>query len=55
MRASELPSALRSTSSCACAVSTAWVTFALPNVKSRPAICTVDGGGSWTRTRGEYA
>ena len=43
MRASALPSALRSTRSCACAVSTAWATFALPNVKSRPAICTVAG------------
>ncbi len=33
MRASTLPSALRSTRSCAWAVSTAWATFALPNVK----------------------
>ena len=48
-----LASALRSTSSCAWAVSAAWATFALPNVKARPAICTVGGGGSWARTRGE--
>ena len=54
MWASTRPSALRSMSSCAWAVSTAWATFALPNVKSRPAICTVAGGGSWARTRGEY-
>jgi len=36
MRASALLTALRSTSSCAWAVSAAWATFALPNVKLPP-------------------